>query len=67
MITEKHVIGKIEILEDGKIQVREDRVIYDNDIELTRLYHRYVLTPGDDTRDKDPKIQAVSKLIWGEK
>lgn len=64
MIEKKLVIGKIDILEDGQLQVREDTVILDDAKEITRLYYRYVLEPGDDVKNKDKRVQDVSALIW---
>lgn len=64
MVTDKLVIGKIEVLEDGQIQIREDRVILDDGVEVTRLYHRSVLEPGDDVKDKEQRIQLIASVIW---
>ena len=53
----------VTILEDGQIQVREDRVIFDKDVELTRLHHRHVMEPGEDTSwclsDRAKRIAAM--------
>ena len=64
-LTEQIVIGSIEILEDGQIQIRQDTVILDdNGNELTRLYFRYVLSPGDDTSALYKRIQDHANVEW---
>lgn len=48
-LTSETYIDKIEILEDGQIQVREAKVIMEDGKEISRAYHRGVLDPGIDT------------------
>lgn len=64
MLTEKTVIDKIEILEDGQIQIRQARRVYDGDELIAEKFHRSVLAPGDDTSKHDIRIQAVTNAIW---
>ena len=64
MITEQTVIGKLEILEDGLLQIREDTIISRNGVVLTRLYHRRTLEPGVDTTAEHPRIRAVVGAVW---
>lgn len=64
MLTEKTVIDKIEVLETNHIQVRQANIIERDGIEVTRTYHRYVLSQGDDLTDQDPKVVAIANAIW---
>lgn len=64
MLTTKTVIGKIEVLETGHIQVRTDTIILSKDAEVSRLYHRHVLAPGDDISNEDPTVQSVAITVW---
>lgn len=65
MITEQIVIGSIDILESGQIQVRQDNIILDNNgNELTRFYNRYILNPGDDVSALDKRIQDHVSVEW---
>ena len=64
MIEKKIVIGKLDILEDGQLQVRQDTVYTEDGVESFRKYHRLVLSPGDDIKDYDKKIQDVAGIIW---
>ena len=64
MITELSVIDKIEVLEDGHIQVRRaDKVLRDG-VEVAKTYHRHVLAPGDDLSGQDAKVVAVATAVW---
>jgi hypothetical protein len=58
---------KIEIVGDFKhIQVREATVIEEDGVELTRSFHRYVLSPGDDLSSQPTDIQNIANFIWTE-
>jgi hypothetical protein len=65
-LTEKTIIDKIEILESNAIQVRTANIIEKDGIELTRTFHRHVLSPGDNVNTEDPKVQAIATTIWTE-
>lgn len=64
MLTKTIVVGLIEILESARMQIREDTVITEDGIELSRTYLRYVLTPGDDISGKPKIIQDIAGVIW---
>jgi len=73
-LTAETHIDKVEILEDGQLQVREAKVILEDGKEITRSYHRRVLDPGvDTTTTVDTKttgmrskidVLAVASSIW---
>jgi len=64
MLTKNVVTGSIEILEDGRLQVREDTIIIEDQNEISVTYLRYVLNPGDDVSDKSERIQDVAYAVW---
>jgi hypothetical protein len=65
MALEKQVaIDKIEILENGCIQVREITRIVEDGKELSSAYHRWALAPTDDISTQDAKVQAVANAVW---
>lgn len=66
-LTEETKIDKIEILEDGQIQVRRATIIYRDGVEVSRTNHRHVLDPGVDVAnlpDQDERVQAVARALW---
>ena len=75
-ITKTTEIGKIEVVTEYKhVQVRTDTVIKEDGTELSRKYHRHVLTPGTylddsdnliatDISGEDAEVQAVCNAVW---
>ena len=72
-ITKTTVADKIETLENGIVQVRTATIIKEDGVELTRTFHRHILTPstktGDTWGDTDisgekTRVQAVCNAVW---
>lgn len=63
-LIEKSVIDKIEVLENGKIQVRRADIIEKDGVEIHRAFHRHMLYPGQDLTNEDPKVAAVANVVW---
>jgi hypothetical protein len=65
MLEKKNKIDKIEILEDGTIQLKEATVILEDGEEIGRKNFRRVLHPGE-TEDLpvDTRFQAVKDVVW---
>ena len=58
-------IDKIEIVGDYKIlQIREATVISENDIELSKSFHRYTLSPDQDVSNQPDDIQGIANVVW---
>jgi len=66
-ITKTVKTDKIEIVGDfKKIQVRQATVIEEDGVELTRSFHRYVLSPGDRLVSQSAEIQSIANTVWTE-
>ena len=72
-ITKEEIADKIETLEDGQVQVRTATIIKEDGTELTRTFHRHVLSPSDkssgDWEDTDistepTNVQAICNAVW---
>ena len=65
MTLEKKVfVDKIEILPEQKIvQVRTATIITENDVEISRTFHRSVLNPNDDVSGQEPLVQKIFKVV----
>ena len=63
-ITERTEIGSREVLADGQIQVRTDTVIERDGVEISRTYHRHVVSPGDDVSGENAAVQTVANAVW---
>ena len=73
-LTESQENDKIEIVNKWNIQVRNATIIKKDGVELTRTFHRNVLTPGTlDSSDnlvntnisgEDADVQAICNAAW---
>ena len=73
-ITKTNENDKIEVVGKWNIQVRNATVIKEDGVELTRSFHRKVLTPGTlDASDnlvdtnlsgEDADVQAICNAAW---
>jgi urease accessory protein UreE len=63
-LTEITKVDQIEITENNQIQVRTATIILKDDVELTRTFHRHVLSQGDDITNEDSKVIAIANAIW---
>jgi hypothetical protein len=63
-LEKKEVTGSMEVGELGAISVRTDTVITDDGTEVSRAFHRKVLSPGDDVSGEDARVQAVANAVW---
>lgn len=63
---QKPIIDKIEILENCVLQIRQNNQIIDdsNNLVIASSFERWVLSPGDDISNQDPKIKAVAEALW---
>tara|TARA_R100001369_G_scaffold31906_1_gene56489 strand:- start:68 stop:325 length:258 start_codon:yes stop_codon:yes gene_type:complete len=67
-ITKTTEIGKMEIVTEFKhIQVRTDTVLKEDGVELSRTFHRHVVTPdisSDNLAKEDAQVQGIANAIW---
>jgi hypothetical protein len=63
-LTKETVTDKIEVLENGTLQVRTaTRVLEDGEV-LSSSFHRHTLAPGTDTTNEDVKVVAIANATW---
>ena len=63
-LTKEVVIDKVEVVENGIVQVRQVTRIMEDGNQLSSSYHRWTLTPGQDVSDQESKVQAVCNAVW---
>jgi hypothetical protein len=59
-----NTIDRIEVVENGVIQVRQAEIITKDGNEIARNFSRWVLSPGDDVSAQDPKVKAIATAVW---
>ena len=63
-LLEKSIIDKIEVTEINSIQIRRANIIEKDGVEITRNFHRHVITPIDDISNEDEKVKLIANAIW---
>ena len=73
-LTETTENDKIEVVNKWNVGVRKATVIKKDGVELTRTFHRKVLTPGmldasdnlvdTDVSGEDADVQAIANAAW---
>ena len=55
-------IDQIEIIENGTVQVRQATIITEDGNQISRTFHRWVITPSQDYSDQDDKVKAICQV-----
>ena len=77
-ITKETKPDKIEVANDWSVQVRTATIIKEDDVELTRSFHRHVLQPftsskadddswthtATDISGESAQVQAIANAAW---
>lgn len=67
MLTEQTLYDKIELLEDGQIQLRQATRVFRDGVQIAYSYHREVLDPAigfDRRKYSDQRIAQLADLMW---
>jgi len=65
MITKELKEDKIEIVGDYKaVHVRTATVISEDNVELSRSFHRHVVNCLDDISGESAEVQAICNAVW---
>lgn len=63
-LTKEVVIDKIEVLEDGTIQTREETRILEDGVIISRAYtNRTVIEPGQDVTEEIQKVKDIVAVV----
>lgn len=57
------VVDRIEVLENGCVQVRTKTAIMEDGNVISTSYHRHVVAHGDDYSAEDDKVKAVCAAV----
>lgn len=64
-LSERVEEDKIEVVGSFKsIQVRTATIIERDGEEISRSFHRHVLSPGMDVSDQSAEVQAIAAAVW---
>lgn len=57
------IVDRIEVIENGCVQVRTKTAIKEDGVEISSKFHRHVVAPGADVSGEDAKVQAICASV----
>lgn len=64
-LTKQQVVARVEILEDGVLQVQRAVRAYDDDGSLLgERFHRTTYIPGQDMTGEPPRLRSIANAVW---
>jgi hypothetical protein len=57
------IVDRIEVLEDGCVQVRTRTSILENGTQISGTFHRHVVAPGNDYSKEDTRVQGICAAL----
>jgi hypothetical protein len=63
-LSKEQVIDKIEVVENGTLQVRQVTRIMEDGKELSSSYHRWSFPPGSNISEMATNVQAIAAAAW---
>jgi hypothetical protein len=58
-ITKEMIVDRIEVIENGCVQVRTATKIMEDGKQISGTFHRHVVAPGDDYSAEDDRVKAI--------
>jgi hypothetical protein len=59
MLEKIEIVDRIEVVENGSVQVRTKTSIKEDGVEISSQFHRHVVVPGADYSAEDARVQAI--------
>tara|TARA_R110000868_G_scaffold190097_1_gene433681 strand:+ start:3107 stop:3352 length:246 start_codon:yes stop_codon:yes gene_type:complete len=59
MLEKVQVIDRIEVIENGSVQVRTCTRIMEDGKQISGTFHRHVVVPGNDYANEDARVKAI--------
>lgn len=63
-LEEVKVVDRIEVVENGTLQVREVIRILKDGASIAEKFHRYTFPPGSDLGDMPANVKAIAAAAW---
>ena len=63
-LTKQVSVDQITVTENGIVLVREVIKVMEDDVELSKQYHRTSFVPEDDVSSQPENVQAICKAAW---
>ena len=63
-LTKTTVVDQVTVTENGIVLYREATKILENDVEISKQYHRSSLTPAQDLTGVPANVFAICNAAW---
>jgi hypothetical protein len=63
MLEKIEIVDRIEVIENGCVQVRTKTAIMEDGKQISGNFHRHVVAPGDNYSAEDAKVQAICAAV----
>ena len=63
MLEKIQFVDKIEVIENGVVQVRTKTAVMEDGVELSKTYHRHCVAPGQDFSGEDKMVRDICMVI----
>jgi hypothetical protein len=57
------IVDRIEVVENGCVQVRTKTTIKEYGVEISSKFHRHVVVPGADYSGEDTRVQGICAAL----
>lgn len=54
-------VDRIEVIENGCVQIRTKTAIVEDGKQISSVFHRHVIAPGDDYSGENVRVKAICK------
>jgi hypothetical protein len=59
MLEKIEIVDRIEVIENGCVQIRTKTAIMEDGKQISGTYHRHVVVPGADYSGEDARVKAI--------
>jgi hypothetical protein len=59
MLEKVIIVDRIEVVENGSVQVRTKTAIVEDGKQISGSFHRHVVAPGDDYSNEADRVKAI--------
>jgi hypothetical protein len=63
-LTKESYVDQITVLENGTVLIREITKIIEDDVELTKQYHRSSILKNSDLSNQPKQVQDICAAAW---
>jgi hypothetical protein len=63
MLEKIEIVDRIEVVENGCVQVRTRTAIMEDGKQISGNFHRHVVAPGDDYSSQDTRVQSICAAL----